>query len=158
VEALERNRAERARLVDALQRLAKGGGGGYSEAVGASPRLVPAPAPDACLAACWAALGQHLAALEQHRTASINASDHRAGSPLPAPRAAARAVSTLCCNTGWRVRLTVPPPQHLCLGWQVSASAALKANAEARAVIANGLQMWFTCELLSLEQQVQASD
>jgi hypothetical protein len=37
----------------------------------------------------------------------------------------------------------------------VSASAALKANAEARAVIANGFQLWFTCELLSLEQQVQ---
>ena len=41
MEALERNRAERARLVDALQRLAKGGGGGYSEAVGAFHCLVP---------------------------------------------------------------------------------------------------------------------
>jgi hypothetical protein len=40
------------------------------------------------------------------------------------------------------------------MGRQVSASAALKANAEARAAIANGFQMWFTCELLSLEQQV----
>lgn len=68
MQALEQNRAGRAQLVDALQHLAKGGGGGYSEAVGAFQRLVPASAPDACLAACWAALGRHLAALEQHMT------------------------------------------------------------------------------------------
>jgi hypothetical protein len=35
MQALEQNRTERTRLVDALQHLAKGGGGGYSEAVGA---------------------------------------------------------------------------------------------------------------------------
>lgn len=48
-------------------------------------------------------------------------------------------------------------PASVCVGRQVSASAALKANAEARAAIANGFQMWFTCELLSLEQQVHVS-
>lgn len=41
MQALEQNRTERARLVDALQHLAKGGGGGYSEAVGASGCCCP---------------------------------------------------------------------------------------------------------------------
>ena len=104
-----------------------------------------------------AALGQHLAALEQHVAAAITPATVSAvcrwhplqrllpGQPCVALPAGATASSASAI-------------EQLCLGQQVSASAALKANAEARTVIANGFQMWFTCELLSLEQQVQTSE